>query len=407
MLCNIADNNENIDIKKIKMLYIRIITYLKIFSVYFSLLVCIVLGSSKHVIAGSQPLVLTVAKGFGLSLYASDVGDAKQIAIGVNGTLFVGSHKSGTVHALVDTDQDGRVDKRYVIAKGLKYPDAIAFHNGDLFVASENKILCFVDIEHRLRRPSRPKEVYSGLPVQDAKSARAMKFAPDGRLYVSIGAPCNVCEAAAPYSSIIAINVETGSSEQIASGIRDATGFDWSPIDGKLWFADQGRDWMGDNLPPDEINRVDTVGSHYGFPYWHATSVAEPAYEKPKNLKVTVPIYELPAHVAPTGLAFYRGTQFPEMYHNQLFVAENGSWNRSSKVGYQVVMLKLENQRVVSRETVVSFLDGEFPVARPYALLSADDGTMYISDDLKGNVYRLFFKNGDSTEETQELEENE
>lgn len=159
--------------------------------------------------------------------------------------------------------------------------------------------------------------------------------------------------------------------------------------------------------PPDEINRVDSIGSHYGFPYLHATSVIEPAYEKPKNLKISVPIYELPAHVAPTGLAFYRGVQFPEVFHNQLFIAENGSWNRSSKVGYQVVMLKIENQQVVSRETVVSFLDGEFPVARPFALLSADDGAMYISDDLKGNVYRLFFKGGDSTEEPQELEENE
>ncbi|MGL4837233.1 MAG: PQQ-dependent sugar dehydrogenase, partial [Shewanella sp.] len=148
-------------------------------------------------------------------------------------------------------------------------------------------------------------------------------------------------------------------------------------------------------------------GAHYGFPYLHAKSVVEPAYEKPKNLKITLPNYELPAHVAPTGLAFYRGQQFPPSYHNQLFVAENGSWNRSSKVGYQVVMLKLEQQQVVSRETVVSFLDGEFPVARPFALLSAPDGAMYISDDLKGNVYRLFYKNGESTEETQELEQNE
>jgi len=381
--------------------------YLKLLSAYLPLLACVAFGPSQNAIAGSQSIMITVSKGFGLSLFASDVGDAKQLAVGANGTLFVGSHKSGTVHALVDSNQDGRVDKRYVIAKELEYPNALAFHNGDLFVASENKILRFADIEQRLRRPSRPKEIYSDLPESDKKSARAMHFGPDDRLYVSIGAPCNVCEAAAPYSSIIAINVDTGASEQIVSGVRDATGFDWSPVDGKLWFADQGRDWMGDNLPPDEINRVDVVGSHYGFPYLHATSVVEPAYEKPKNLKVTVPVYELPAHVAPTGLAFYRGDKFPEIYHNQLFVAENGSWNRSSKVGYQVVMLKLENQQVVGRETIVSFLDGEFPVARPYALLSADDGAMYISDDLKGNVYRLFFKNGDSTEETQELEENE
>ncbi|MFV0596865.1 PQQ-dependent sugar dehydrogenase [Shewanella sp.] len=381
--------------------------YLKVFSAYRTLLASLALLSSQAAIAGSQSIMITVSKGFGLSLYASDLGDAKQIAMGSNGTLFVGSNKSGIVHALVDSNQDGRVDKRYVIAKGLESPDAIAFRNGDLFVATENRIVRFIDIEQRLRRPTRPKEIYSDLPESDKKSARAMNFGPDGRLYVSIGAPCNVCEAGAPYSSIIAINVDTGASEQIALGVRDATGFDWSPQDGKLWFADQGRDWMGDNLPPDEINRVDVIGSHYGFPYLHASSVVEPAYEKPKNLKITVPVYELPAHVAPTGLAFYRGKQFPEIYHNQLFVAENGSWNRSSKVGYQIVMLKLENEQVVSRETVVSFLDGEFPVARPYALLSGGDGSMYISDDLKGNLYRLFYRDGDNTEEPQELEENE
>ncbi|MCU7976390.1 PQQ-dependent sugar dehydrogenase [Shewanella sp. SW36] len=390
------------------MLYIKTNNYncLKVFSAGFTLLASVTLLLCNSAFAGSQSIMITVAKGFGLSLYASDIGDAKQMAMGANGTLFVGSNKSGTIHALVDSNQDGRVDKRYVIAKGLESPDAIAFHNGDLFVATENQIVRFVDIEQRLRRPSRPKEIYSDLPYSEKKSSRAINFGPDGRLYVSIGAPCNVCEAPVPYSSIIAINVDTGASEQIAAGVRDASGFDWSPIDKKLWFADQGRDWMGDNLPPDEINRIDVIGSHYGFPYLHASSVVEPAYEKPKNLKITLPMYELPAHVAPTGLAFYRGSQFPNIYHNQLFVAENGSWNRSSKVGYQVVMLKIEDQKVVSRETVVSFLDGEFPVARPFALLSASDGAMYISDDLKGNVYRLFYK-GDSTEETQELEENE
>ncbi|MGI2015000.1 PQQ-dependent sugar dehydrogenase [Shewanella oncorhynchi] len=390
------------------MLYIKTNNYncLKVFSAGFTLLASVTLLLCNSAFAGSQSIMITVAKGFGLSLYASDIGDAKQMAMGANGTLFVGSNKSGTIHALVDSNQDGRVDKRYVIAKGLESPDAIAFHNGDLFVATENQIVRFVDIEQRLRRPSRPKEIYSDLPYSEKKSSRAINFGPDGRLYVSIGAPCNVCEAPVPYSSIIAINVDTGASEQIAAGVRDASGFDWSPIDKKLWFADQGRDWMGDNLPPDEINRIDVIGSHYGFPYLHASSVVEPAYEKPKNLKITLPMYELPAHVAPTGLAFYRGNQFPDIYHNQLFVAENGSWNRSSKVGYQVVMLKIEDQKVVSRETVVSFLDGEFPVARPFALLSASDGAMYISDDLKGNVYRLFYK-GDSTEETQELEENE
>lgn len=356
--------------------------------------------------ADRQSIMITVAKGFGLSLYAADLGDAKQMALGDKGTLFVGSYKTGVIHALVDSNADGRVDKRYIVAKDLHYPEAIAFHDGDLYVAESSRIIRYVDVENRLRRPNRGKEVYNRLPGKTNKSHRAMRFGPDGRLYVAIGAPCNVCEAPAPFGSIIAIDVNTGSSQQVATGLRNVTGFDWAPDDNKLWFADIGRDWMGDRLPPDEINRVDTVGSHYGFPYIHATDVEEPAYEKPKGLKVTPPVFELPAHVAPMGLQFYRGKQFPAKYHEQMFVAENGSWNRSSKIGYQVTMLTLAGDEIVDRQTVVSFLDGEFPVARPYALLSAPDGAIYISDDFKGNVYRLFYKdNGVNESEPSEKQD--
>ena len=355
------------------------------------LLACAAVLFSQNLLA-AQPMMITVTKGFGLTLYASGLGDAKQMALGDKGTLFVGSNKKGTIVALVDSNADGRVDKRYTVAKGLENPEAIAFHDGDLYVAVDEKIVRFVDIENRLRRPGRGKEVYDRLPGKTNKSRRAMHFGPDGRLYVAIGAPCNVCEAVAPFGSIIAIDIATGSSEQVATGIRAVTGFDWSPLDDALWFADQGRDWMGDRLPPDEINRLETTGEHFGFPYIHAASVIEPAYDKPKNLKITLPNFELPAHVAPTGLNFYRGQAFPAKYHNQIFVAENGSWNRSSKIGYQVVMLEIEQQKVVKRSTVVSFLDGGFPVARPYALLTAPDGAMYISDDLKGNIYRLYYK---------------
>ena len=372
------------------------------------LLACAAVLFSQNLLA-AQPMMITVTKGFGLTLYASGLGDAKQMALGDKGTLFVGSHKTGTIVALVDSNADGRVDKRYTVAKGLENPEAIAFHDGDLYVAVDEKIVRFVDIENRLRRPVRGKEVYDRLPGKTNKSRRAMHFGPDGRLYVAIGAPCNVCEAVAPFGSIIAIDIETGSSEQVATGIRSVTGFDWSPIDDVLWFADQGRDWMGDRLPPDEINRLEKTGEHFGFPYIHAASVIEPAYDRPKNLKITLPNFELPAHVAPMGLHFYRGQAFPAKYHNQIFVAENGSWNRSSKIGYQVVMLEVVQQKVVKRSTVVSFLDGGFPVARPYALLTAPDGAMYISDDLKGNIYRLYYKNivKKETEQTAQAEETE
>lgn len=347
----------------------------------------------------ADPMMITVTKGFGLTLYASDLGDSKQMAIGSQGTLFVGSRKSGTIYALVDSDNDGQVNKRYLIGKGLEYPEAIAFHNGDLYVAEDDRILRYQDIENRLRRPGRPKEVYSGLPSIDRKHARGMEFGPDGRLYISIGSPCNVCEAPAPFGSLLAIDVESGATEQVASGLRRVIGFDWSPSTEQLWFADQGRNWMGDNMPADEINRIDVKGSHFGFPYIHGTNVKEPAFKKPDTLNITAPEFELPAHVKPTSLLFYEGKLFPERYHNQLFVAENGSWNRSSKIGYQVVMLSLDGDQVTKRERVVSFLDGEFPVARPYDLINAPDGAMFISDDLKGNIYRLFYK---ATEQSQD-----
>jgi glucose/arabinose dehydrogenase len=359
----------------------------------------ILLGFFPTLAFAAKSVMITVTKGFGLSLYASDLGDIKQMTVGDNGTLFVGSQKNGTVYALIDSDQNGQVDKRYLIARGLDYPEALAFYNGSLYVTEDDRIICFDEIESRLRRPSRAREVYSNLPSLDKKYSRSMHFGPDGLLYVAMGSPCNVCEAPSPFGSILAINVDTGASEQVAFGLRSVTGFDWSPVTNKLWFADLGRDWMGDNIPPDEINRIEIKGSHFGFPYLHATDVIEPAYDKPKNLNIVVPEFELPAHVAPTGLSFYRGEQFPQRYRNQILVAENGSWNRSSKVGYQIVMLDIEGEKVVKRETVVSFLDGEFPVARPFDVINAPDGAMFISDDLKGNIYRLFYNTPEQSQD--------
>ncbi|UAL44331.1 PQQ-dependent sugar dehydrogenase [Shewanella inventionis] len=382
------------------MQYFRLRSYFKLGN-QFTFLGIMLLGVFPASIAlASQSVMITVTKGFGLSLYASDLGDIKQMTLGDNGTLFVGSQKSGTIYALVDSDQNGQVDKRYLIARGLEYPEALAFHDGSLYVTEEDRIIRFDEIESRLRRPSRAREVYSNLPSLDKKHSRSMRFGPDGRLYVSIGSPCNVCEASSPFGSIVAINVDTGASEQVAFGLRSVTGFDWSPDNKKLWFADLGRNWMGDNIPADEINRIDVKGSHFGFPYLHGRDVVEPAYDKPKNLNVVAPEFELPAHVAPTGLSFYRGEQFPERYQNNLFVAENGSWNRSSKVGYQIVMLDVKNDNINQRETVVSFLDGEFPVARPFDVINAPDGAMYISDDLKGNVYRLFYNAPEQSQES-------
>ena len=336
-------------------------------------------------------MTITVSKGFGISLYASNLGDAKQLAIGDKGTLFVGSSKSELLTALVDKDNDGQVDYRYTIGRNLHRPDAITFYQGDLYVALKNKIVRYRNIEERLKRKVKPTIVYSGLPKKHKLSRRVMAFSPQGKLYVAIDAGCNACLPADPKGGI-EINVKTGEALQVASGVRKALGMDWSPVTQKLWFGDNGRDWMGDNIPPDEINILETKGIHFGFPYLHGSKVQEPRFKQPNELVINKPVYELPAQVTPVGLHFYRGKQFPAEYQGQLFLAENGSTNRSSKVGYQVVKLAIKDQMIVNRMPVVSFLDGEFPVAKPHSLVTAPDGAMYISDDFKGNIYRLYYK---------------
>ncbi len=343
-------------------------------------------------ISAQASVMLTVSKGFGMSLYASGLGDVKQIALGDKGTLFVGTGDTGHLMALVDENQDGRVDRRYVLDRHMNRPEALAFYQGDLYVAEDDKILKFLDVETRLKRPGRPKVVYSGLPPVEKGATRSMAFGPDGRLYLALGVPCNVCDARTPYGSILAIDPDTGNAEQVATGVRRVLGMDWSPDKQELWFGDNSREWMGDNLPADEINRLAKPGEHFGFPYMHGENTREPSFKLPSQLNTRKPEYELPAHVSPAGVHFYRGESFPVKFRQQLFVAEHGSTNRSSKVGYQVVVLSLDGNRVTERTTLVSFLDGEFPVARPYALVTAPDGALYISDDLKGNIYRLYYK---------------
>ncbi|QDF66056.1 L-sorbosone dehydrogenase [Shewanella sp. SNU WT4] len=339
----------------------------------------------------AESVVLTVSKGFGISLYASDLGDAKQMAIGDNGTLFVGSDLEGTLVALVDENHDGRVDKRYTIGRNLDSPSAMAFVNGDLYVALNTGIVKYSQIEHKLKRPGRPQSVFTSLAGFGAEIMRTLALGSDGRLYLALSAGCNVCEPQAPLGSILAITLESGAVEQVASGVRHVGGMAWS-AQGQMWFGDNGRDWMGDNLPPDEINAIATPGSHFGFPYRHGDKVNEASYPSPQQLAISLPEYLLPAHVSPMGLHFYRGQQFPDKYQEQLFVAENGSLNRSSKVGYQVVALLFEGDEITQRQTLVNFMDGEFAVGRPHSIVTAPDGAMFISDDLKGNIYRLYYQ---------------
>ncbi|WP_345316971.1 PQQ-dependent sugar dehydrogenase [Ferrimonas gelatinilytica] len=341
-----------------------------------------------------------VPEGFSLSLYVDGVDNARQMAWGDLGTLFVGSRRAGNVYAIRhDGGQPGEVQ---VLAKQLIQPSGLAFRDGTLYVAAVSRILAFDNVEAALAdgRTVTPRVVTEDLPEDLHHGWKYLAFAPDGRLVVPVGAPCNICDPEAPYASILALDLdaEPVRREVLARGVRNSVGFDFDPMTGELVFSDNGRDHMGDDLPPDEINRLAQPGSHFGYPYWHGGVVADPEYPLPKSLegKLVDPIARLPAHVAPLGVHFYRGSQFPSPWRGALLIAEHGSWNRSSKVGYRITALtdprgERGEENGGYRVLVDGWLDGETPLARPVALLPHPDGSVLISDDYHGRIFRLSY----------------
>ncbi|WP_051201941.1 PQQ-dependent sugar dehydrogenase [Ferrimonas senticii] len=354
--------------------------------------VAVGLGLSATAVAKELPQAVTQAHlppGFSLELYVDGVANARQMAWGPNGTLLVGSRREGKVYAVYDRDQNGHPETVTILASDLNMPSGLAVKDNQLYVAAVNQILRF-----DLSKPgSDPAVVYDDLPSDRHHGWKFIRFAPDGRLIVPIGAPCNVCDEPLPYNSIYAIDLASGERELLAQGVRNSVGFDFDS-DGKLVFSDNGADMMGDDLPPCEINRVEVNGSHFGYPYWHGGVVEDASYKIPAALngKLVDPIAQLQAHVAPLGVEFYRGTQFPKPWQGALLIAEHGSWNRSSKVGYRISALTFDGTANSGYQVLVDgWLDGDTPLARPVAFLPHADGSMLISDDHHGRIYRLSF----------------
>ncbi|QIZ78909.1 sorbosone dehydrogenase family protein [Ferrimonas lipolytica] len=331
--------------------------------------------------------------GFQLELYVDGVANARQMAWGNDNTLYVGSRKEGKVYAVYDRDQDGRPETVTEFASGLNMPSGIATHNGSLYVAAVNQIIKY-DLS---ALNASAKVVYDQLPSDGHHGWKFIRFDNQGRLIVPIGAPCNVCDEALPYASIYAIDLDKGERQLLAQGVRNSVGFDFHPQTNKLYFSDNGADMMGDDMPPCEINRLDQVGSHFGFPYWHGGVVEDGRFTIPEALqgKMVDPIARLQAHVAPLGVEFYRGSQFPEPWQGALLIAEHGSWNRSSKVGYRISALTFDgSDNSGYRVLVDGWLDGQTPLARPVAFLPHPDGSILISDDYQGRIYRLSYNSG-------------
>lgn len=355
-----------------------------------ALLMCLALP----VVAAPQLDQLTLPKGFHIAVYSDQVPNARELAVGAKGTVFVGSNDAGKVYALTDANGDGVAERVQVIASGLQLPVGVAFKDGDLYVSAVSKILVLRDIENHLDDPPAPQVVNGSFPTETHHGWKFIAFGPDGKLYVPIGAPCNVCDRGKAYAKITRMNADGSGLEDVAYGIRNSVGFDWQPGTGRLWFTSNGRDLMGDDMPSDTLNEVTRTGQHFGFPYCHQGDTLDPEFGKGKRCAdYRAPALKLGPHVASLGMRFYTGKQFPAAYRGAAIIAEHGSWNRTKKSGYRVMTVRLKGSQVVSYEPLVTgFMRDEKAWGRPADVQMLPDGSLLISDDLAGAVYRLTYR---------------
>ncbi len=346
-------------------------------------------------IQGGDPRLedITLPPGFRISIYAGEVPNARGMALGDRGTLFVGSRDKGLVTALRDTNGDFTADERFTVAEDLNMPVGVAFHEGDLYISSVSRIVRLEGIEDRLADPPDPVLVTDDFPTETHHGWKYIAFGPDGKLYVPVGAPCNSCESDSIFASITRVNADGDGLEIVARGVRNTVGFDWDPRDGTLWFTDNGRDWMGDDQPNDELCRLARVGQHFGYPYCHQGDLLDPEFGKEKSCGDYVPPAALLGpHVAALGMKFYRGSMFPEKYHNAIFIALHGSWNRSTPNGYRVDVAFPQADGTVRVEPFASgWLNGSRAWGRPVDVLELPDGSLLVSDDQADLIYRISY----------------
>jgi glucose/arabinose dehydrogenase len=333
--------------------------------------------------------------GFHISIFADNVRDARSMTLSPNGTLFVGTRSAGNVYAIVARNGADKADGVITIAHGLNMPNGVAFRDGALYVAEVNRVLRYEDIEAHFKNPPKPVVVNDKFPSDKHHGWKVMAFGPDGLLYVPVGAPCNICEPNPDrYAAIMRMRPDGSGLETFARGIRNTVGFDWHPVTKELWLTDNGRDWLGDDRPPDELNHAPRPGMHFGYPYCHGKNIADPEFgAKHRCDEFTPPAMELGPHVAALGMRFYTGTMFPEEYRNQIFIAEHGSWNRTTPIGYRISLVRLDNDRALSYDVFAEgWLQGHQAWGRPVAVLVMPDGSLLVSDDRADVIYRITYK---------------
>ncbi|MCZ6641801.1 MAG: PQQ-dependent sugar dehydrogenase [Gammaproteobacteria bacterium] len=337
---------------------------------------------------------LVAPNGFTISVVSDDVANARQMALSDAGTLFVGTRRAGKVYAIANALGDNP-GKRVTVAKGLTMPSGVAVRGTDLYVGALDRILRFANVEKHLWKNAKFEVITDQLPDKTHHGWKHLGFGPDGSLYFAVGAPCNICLSEDPrFASILRMDPQSGDTSVYASGVRNTVGFDWHPVTRALWFTDNGRDMLGDDVPFEEVNVAAEPGLHFGYPFVHGGDLLDPKFGTDVDPATYVlPTIKIQAHSAALGVGFYTSTQFPEKYANALFIAEHGSWNRSSKVGYRVSVVTFDESGSNYEPFVTGWLDGQKNWGRPTDVLMAPDGSLLISDDKAGAIYRVHYTN--------------
>jgi glucose/arabinose dehydrogenase len=332
---------------------------------------------------------LTLPRGFRVELYASGIDNARSMTLGDKGTVFVGSRTAGNVYAVVN--QRGKREVK-TIATGLNQPNGVAFHKGALFVAEVSRIWRYDNIENDIEKPPEPVLVTDQLPPDEAHGWKFIGIGPDNKLYVPVGTPCNNCLPSSNHGVIWRMDLDGGNRELVAQGVRNSVGFDWHPATRQLYFTDNARDWVSEDLPADELNRVTKDGQHFGNPFCHQGDFLDPEYGWGRSCDEFVkPLALLGPHTAPVGMRFYTGRAFPQRFRGAVFIARRGSWNRTTKLGGDVVVALLNRDgTVASVEPFLSgFIQDNSYIGRPVDLLVMRDGSLLVSDDYAGAIYRV------------------